>query len=40
VAIARAVANAKLHIMPGMGHDLPAPLRPQLAAMIARHALG
>ncbi|MBH3035285.1 alpha/beta fold hydrolase [Serratia sp. CY32780] len=40
VAIARAVANAKLHIMPGIGHDLPAPLRPQLAAMIARHALG
>ncbi|CAI1653282.1 3-oxoadipate enol-lactonase 2 [Serratia marcescens] len=40
VAIARAVANARLQIMPGMGHDLPAALRPQLVTMIARHALG
>lgn len=38
VAIARAVANARLHTIPGMGHDLPPQLRPRLIALIAEHA--
>lgn len=39
VAVARAIPNARLQIIADMGHDLPQPLRPQLAEMIAKHAL-
>lgn len=32
------VPGAKLEIIPGMGHDLPKPLLPKLAGLIAQHA--
>lgn len=34
----RHIANATLEIIPGMGHDFPAPLMPRLAAGIATNA--
>jgi len=38
-ATARAVAGARLTLVPGMGHGLPERLVPQLAELIADHAL-
>ncbi|CAI1540860.1 alpha/beta fold hydrolase [Serratia entomophila] len=38
VAVAKAVANARLQTIPGMGHDLPPQLRPRLVELIAGHA--
>jgi pimeloyl-ACP methyl ester carboxylesterase len=37
-AIARAIPGANLHIIPGMGHDLPAALWPMFADAIADNA--
>jgi pimeloyl-ACP methyl ester carboxylesterase len=37
VAVARAIANATLHIIPQMGHDLPPALRPLLVKLITEH---
>ena len=37
-AIARAIPGAKLHIFPGMGHDLPQPLWATFADEIAANA--
>lgn len=34
---AQCVANAKLHVIPGMGHDLPEQLIPDFARLIASH---
>jgi proline iminopeptidase len=34
------IAGAKFHVIPGMGHDLPAALLPQLAALIVAHCEG
>lgn len=39
-ATARAIPNARLTIVPGMGHGLPERLWPQLVDAIAEHALG
>lgn len=33
----RRIPGAKLEVIPGMGHDLPAPLLPGLAASVLRH---
>lgn len=35
---AKLIPNARLEVMPRMGHDLPTPLLPKLAALIAEHA--
>jgi pimeloyl-ACP methyl ester carboxylesterase len=37
-AVARAIKGARLHIIPGMGHDLPAPLLPQLVDLLQDNA--
>ncbi|HEX6835443.1 MAG TPA: alpha/beta fold hydrolase [Polyangia bacterium] len=37
-AIARAIPGARLHVFPGMGHDLPAALWPTFADEIAENA--
>lgn len=34
---AQSIRNANLHVIPGMGHDLPEQLIPQLAGLIASH---
>ena len=34
---AQCIRNADLHVIPGMGHDLPEQLIPQLAGLIASH---
>lgn len=34
---AQCIPGAKLHTIPGMGHDLPEPLIPELAGLIASH---
>ncbi|HEJ9093767.1 TPA: alpha/beta hydrolase [Serratia odorifera] len=38
LAVAGAIPAAKLQLIPEMGHDLPQPLRPLLATLIAEHA--
>lgn len=35
---ARLIPGARLELIPGMGHDLPGPLIPQIANLIAEHA--
>jgi hypothetical protein len=35
--MAQCVDNAALHVIPGMGHDLPEQLLPQLVGLIASH---
>lgn len=35
--LAALIPGAKLHILAGMGHDLPTPLLPQLAALVLAH---
>jgi pimeloyl-ACP methyl ester carboxylesterase len=35
--LARKIGGARLEIIDGMGHDLPAPLAPRLAALVAEH---
>lgn len=35
---ARLIRGARLEMIPGMGHDLPGPLIPQIAGLIAEHA--
>ena len=35
---AERIANAKLELFEGMGHDLPEPLLPQFVELISRHA--
>jgi pimeloyl-ACP methyl ester carboxylesterase len=35
---ARLIRGARLEMIPGMGHDLPVPLLPRIAALIAEHA--
>ncbi len=35
--LARLIPGSRLEIIPGMGHDLPAPLLPGLAASVLRH---
>ena len=37
---AECIANAKLHLIPGMGHDLPEQLIPELVRVIASHCVG
>ena len=37
-ATARVIAGARLHTIPGLGHDLPAGVRGQLVELIAAHA--
>jgi pimeloyl-ACP methyl ester carboxylesterase len=37
-ALARAIPAAELHILPGLGHDLPEPLWTSLADLVAAHA--
>ncbi len=37
-ATAKAIPGARLETIPGMGHDLPLPVRGRIAAMIAAHA--
>jgi len=37
-ATARAIDGARLIILPGVGHDLPAPLRPRIADEVRRVA--
>jgi alpha-beta hydrolase superfamily lysophospholipase len=34
----RRIANSCLEIVPGMGHDLPAPLLPRISEWIITHA--
>jgi pimeloyl-ACP methyl ester carboxylesterase len=36
--LAQHIPGARLSVIPGMGHDLPAPLLPTFSEMIARHA--
>jgi pimeloyl-ACP methyl ester carboxylesterase len=36
--LAQHIPGARLQVIPGMGHDLPAPLLPTFSEMIARHA--
>ena len=36
-AIAKRIEGSELHIIPGMGHDLPRQLSPKLSQMIHRH---
>jgi pimeloyl-ACP methyl ester carboxylesterase len=38
--LARLIPGAKLEIIPGMGHDLPQPLMPGLAASVLQHIAG
>ncbi len=38
--LARCIPNARLEIIPGMGHDLPAQLHERLASLVAGHACG
>ena len=35
---ARLIPGAQLEVLPAMGHDLPTPLLPRIAALITRHA--
>ena len=37
-AVARAISGARLHLIPGMGHDLPRALWPMLTDLIADNA--
>jgi pimeloyl-ACP methyl ester carboxylesterase len=36
--LARHIPGARLHVIPGMGHDLPPALLPTFTRLIARHA--
>lgn len=36
--LARQLPQARLHLIPGMGHDIPEPLVPKLAGLLATHA--
>lgn len=36
--LAQHIPGARLHVIPGMGHDLPAPLLPTFTQLITRHA--
>ncbi len=35
--LARHTPGSTLHVIPGMGHDIPAPLVPQLAGLLVEH---
>ncbi|MFZ5562199.1 MAG: alpha/beta fold hydrolase [Pseudomonadota bacterium] len=37
-AVAKAIAGARFHLIPGMGHDLPTPLIPQLTDLLHDNA--
>jgi pimeloyl-ACP methyl ester carboxylesterase len=37
-ATARAIDGARLVILPGVGHDLPAPLWPEIARLVRENA--
>lgn len=36
--LARQLPQARLHLIPGMGHDIPEPLVPRLAGLLVEHA--
>lgn len=36
--LARQMPQARLHLIPGMGHDIPEPLVPKLAGLLVEHA--
>ena len=36
--LARQLPQARLHLIPGMGHDIPEPLVPKLAGLLVEHA--
>lgn len=36
--LARQLPRARLHLIPGMGHDIPEPLVPKLAGLLVEHA--
>lgn len=36
--LARQLPQARLHVIPGMGHDIPEPLVPRLAGLLVEHA--